>query len=265
MGTKNCNPHKFVKKRGLARIEVLALKDDIQSWLSKGFNPMVIFKMYIEENKISDSYSYETFRRALCATLESQYDRGARKTARQPVSFSSESAHEMNDSGQVVPFAFEDTLVRAHRDEQGNTWFVAKDVCRVLELGNVTEATRGLEEDERCSVILNTPGGPQEMLIISESGLYSLIFRSRKPQARAFRKWVTSEVLPAIRRTGRYAAQASLPDDLANSLPPDVRAQLLACAVEAAKMEKAGPEVVEIYFQHYCQLVCTDRGQKVKQ
>lgn len=104
----------------------------------------------------------------------------------------------------IIPFAFGDELVRAKLDAQGNPWFVAKDVCRVLELGNVTEATRGLDEDERGSEFLNTSGGRQEMLTISESGLYSLIFRSRKDEARAFRRWVTSEVLPTIRRTGSY-------------------------------------------------------------
>lgn len=265
MGTKNCNPRKFVQKRGLARIEVLALKDDIQAWLSKGFSPMVIFKMYLEAKKISDSYSYETFRRALCATFETQYDRSARNTARHPAALNLESMHEMDDSGQLMPFAFEDALVRAIRDELGVPWFVARDVCNVLGLENPRTSLALLDEDEKGVHSVDTLGGTQAMTVVSESGLYSLIFRSRKPQARAFRKWVTSEVLPAIRRTGRYAAQTSLPDDLASSLPPDVRAQLLACAVEAAKMEKAGPEVVEIYFQHYCQLVCTNREQKVKQ
>jgi len=108
----------------------------------------------------------------------------------------------------IIPFAFGDELVRAKLDAQGNPWFVAKDVCRVLELGNVTEATRGLDEDERGSEFLNTSGGRQEMLTISESGLYSLIFRSRKDEARAFRRWVTSEVLPTIRRTGVYRQPA---------------------------------------------------------
>ncbi|MDQ7830669.1 MAG: BRO family protein [Desulfovibrionaceae bacterium] len=109
----------------------------------------------------------------------------------------------------IIPFAFGDELVRAKLDAQGNPWFVAKDVCRVLELGNVTEATRGLDEDERGSEFLNTSGGRQEMLTISESGLYSLIFRSRKDEARAFRRWVTSEVLPTIRRTGVYRQPAA--------------------------------------------------------
>jgi len=89
------------------------------------------------------------------------------------------------------------------RDEQ--PWFVAADVCRVLELANVTEATRSLDGDELDSVIMNSGDQGRKTLIISESGLYTLIFKSRKAEAKKFRKWVTAEVLPAIRRTGGYA------------------------------------------------------------
>jgi len=89
------------------------------------------------------------------------------------------------------------------RDEQ--PWFVAADVCRVLELANVTEATRSLDGDELDSVIMNSGDQGRKTLILSESGLYTLIFKSRKAEAKKFRKWVTAEVLPAIRRTGGYA------------------------------------------------------------
>ena len=104
----------------------------------------------------------------------------------------------------LKPFAFEDDLVRTIVDDKGEPWFVAKDVCAILELGNITEALRPLDDDERGSVTLNTLGGNQDMLTVSESGLYSLIFRSRKPEAKRFKKWVTSEVLPSIRKTGAY-------------------------------------------------------------
>jgi prophage antirepressor-like protein len=82
--------------------------------------------------------------------------------------------------------------------------WIAKDVCEVLGLSDTAVALRGLDEDEKGKCIVPTPGGPQEMLVISESGLYALIFRSRKQKAKAFRKWVTSEVLPEIRRHGAY-------------------------------------------------------------
>lgn len=79
---------------------------------------------------------------------------------------------------------------------------MAKDVCEVLGLGNVTEALRGLDEDEKGVHIIDTPGGKQEMTIISESGLYALVFRSHKPEARAFSKWVRGDVLPTYRQKG---------------------------------------------------------------
>lgn len=101
-------------------------------------------------------------------------------------------------------FDFKSTPVRA-LDRAGQPWFVAADVCRVLDLSNVTESLRGLDEDELTSELLNSDTQARTMRLISESGLYALIFRSRKPEAKAFRKWVTSEVLPAIRRTGGYA------------------------------------------------------------
>jgi len=82
--------------------------------------------------------------------------------------------------------------------------FVAKDVCEILELSNVTEALRSLDPDERGSVILNTPGGPQEMLTVTEPGLYRLVSVSRKPAARVFQRWVFHEVLPALRLHGCY-------------------------------------------------------------
>jgi len=84
-------------------------------------------------------------------------------------------------------------------------WFVAKDVCEILGLSNSRKAVAQLDEDDVTkSYIVDNLGKKQEANIISESGLYALIIRSNKPQARAFRKWVTSEVLPQIRRTGKY-------------------------------------------------------------
>jgi prophage antirepressor-like protein len=105
---------------------------------------------------------------------------------------------------ELQNFAFNDRLVRTTTKDGEPRW-IARDVCAILGLGNVTEALRNLDEDERDSVILNTPGGPQEMTVISEPGLYSLILRSRKPEARQFRRWITHEVIPAIRRTGAYS------------------------------------------------------------
>lgn len=95
-------------------------------------------------------------------------------------------------------------------ERSGQPWFVAADVCRVLELANSRDAVSALDEDEKGVAITDTPGGGQKMQVISESGLYALIFKSRKAQARAFRKWVTAEVLPALRQAGRYEMEREL-------------------------------------------------------
>ena len=90
-------------------------------------------------------------------------------------------------------------------EHNGEPWFVAKDVCEVLGLGNVTEALRGLDEDEKGYFkFLKEPLRKAEsnLLIISESGLYALVFRSHKPEARAFSKWVRGDVLPTYRQKG---------------------------------------------------------------
>lgn len=105
----------------------------------------------------------------------------------------------------VIPFSFETSEVRAISDEQGESWFVATDVAAVLGYRNAPDMTRMLDDDEKGTQIVRTPGGDQELTIISESGLYACILKSRRPEAKAFRKWVTSEVLPALRKTGRYA------------------------------------------------------------
>lgn len=92
----------------------------------------------------------------------------------------------------------------------GQPWFVAKDICDILGLENVTRAVTSLDIDEKRDLTTSKPtGGNQTVRGVNESGMYALIFQSRKPAAREFRKWVTSEVLPSIRRYGRYAAPGS--------------------------------------------------------
>lgn len=84
-------------------------------------------------------------------------------------------------------------------------WFVAKDVCNILGLDNVTMALKKLDEDEKGVNIIETLGGKQEVNTVNESGLYNLIFRSNKEEAKQFKRWVTHEVLPSIRKTGSYS------------------------------------------------------------
>ena len=105
----------------------------------------------------------------------------------------------------IMAFNFSNLSVRVVVRE-GNPWFVAADVCAVLEIQNPTDALTRLEFDER-STLASTEGGPNRN-IISESGLYSLIMTSRKPEARKFKRWITAEVIPAIRRTGSYSVQS---------------------------------------------------------
>ncbi|MBR0096813.1 MAG: Bro-N domain-containing protein, partial [Synergistaceae bacterium] len=94
-------------------------------------------------------------------------------------------------------FDFNENAVRViMKDDQ--PWFVAKDVCEILDIADAHTALRGLDSDEKDRQNLPTPGGEQDMSVINESGLYTLIMRSNKPEAKKFRKWVTSEVLPAI-------------------------------------------------------------------
>ena len=91
-------------------------------------------------------------------------------------------------------------------------WFVAADVCEALTIANHRDAVAKLDEDEKDGVgITDAIGREQETTVINESGLYSLILTSRKPEAKKFKKWVTAEVLPAIRKTGRYEAPIPMP------------------------------------------------------
>jgi prophage antirepressor-like protein len=159
-------------------------------------------------------------------------------------------------SASPIPFAFEDHLVRAVRDARGEPWFVAKDVCRVLEISDHHQAIDSLDDDERGRYNVPTPSGNQEMKTVSESGLYSLIFRSRKPEARRFRKWVTAEVLPSLRRTGAYcrtAARQPQPEERPHLvLKGSLRASALHAAVQVAKMQNGDEQEVERLFARYC-------------
>ena len=112
-------------------------------------------------------------------------------------------------SGQAKEFTFNasNQNIRVQMKD-GEPWFVAKDVCDALTLENSRKATASLDDDEKGVSPIVTPSGTQQMTIVSESGLYNLIFQSRKPEAKAFRKWVTSEVLPTLRKTGRYELQS---------------------------------------------------------
>lgn len=108
-----------------------------------------------------------------------------------------------SDNQALAPFQFENHAMRTVV-ENDQIWFVAKDVCDILEIVDFKQAISRLDDDERGGYKVPTPGGLQETNCINESGLYALVLRSNKPQAKAFRKWITNEVLPSIRKTGGY-------------------------------------------------------------
>ena len=98
----------------------------------------------------------------------------------------------------------------------GEPWFVAADVCRALEIGNPSMAVERLDDDEKGISTIDTLGGKQRMTIINEPGLYSLVLSSRKPEAKAFKRWITHEVIPAIRKYGGYMTKSLLEQVLEN-------------------------------------------------
>ena len=103
-------------------------------------------------------------------------------------------------------FKYENNDVRTV-EMNGEPWFVLKDVCGVLGITDHKVAARRLEQDEECQIpLIDSIGRKQETTVINESGLYNVILRSDKPAAKPFRKWVTSEVLPSIRKNGGYIA-----------------------------------------------------------
>ena len=110
----------------------------------------------------------------------------------------------------LAQFAFQDNQVRVLMVEN-NPWFVALDVCKILDVNNISQALTRLKDYEKSTIITNdVTGRNQELLIISESGLYRLVLTSRKPQAEPFQDWVCQEVLPQIRKTGKYESQPTL-------------------------------------------------------
>jgi anti-repressor protein len=109
-------------------------------------------------------------------------------------------------------FDFEGSKVRIIMDQKNDPWFIATDIAKLLGHESAKDAIRILDEDEKGGHIVPTIRGLQKLTIINESGLYSLIFLSRKLEAKKFKKWVTNDVLPTIRKTGGYGQQVDLGD-----------------------------------------------------
>ena len=132
--------------------------------------------------------------------------------------------------------------IRVTMDEHGEPWFVLNDICTALGITNTRNVAGRLDEDGvRQADTIDNLGRAQKTNVVNEAGLYEVIIRSDKPEAKAFRRWVTSEVLPSIRKHGMYATPATIEDMLAN---PDIMINaLMRLKEERAARAKAEAEV----------------------
>ncbi len=143
---------------------------------------------------------------------------------------------ELQHTQAVSPFNYGDVAVRVVMVD-GEPWFVLADLCKVLELSAVGRVAARLDEGVRQTHTLQTAGGPQQMTIVSESGMYEVVIRSDKPEAVEFRRWITGEVLPQIRKTGGYSTQPALSED-------EIVHQALA--ITARRVEELTERVAEL-------------------
>lgn len=173
----------------------------------------------------------------------------------------------MESQNQLQIYNFQNCAIRTI-EKDGELWWVAKDVCSILDIKNNRDTlSKILDEDEKGVANIYTPGGEQQMTIINEPGLYALIFRSRKPQAKAFKRWVTHEVLPRIRRTGAYFPSAPGGESRGGQAGEiAARLTLLEEEVKRLKLDRAAeqnakrlpgdlpkqPPYVKIYYTRVC-------------
>ena len=139
---------------------------------------------------------------------------------------------------ELQVFFYEGNEVRTVQ-RGGEPWWVLRDVCDILEIGNSGNVAARLDEDEKGIHTVDTLGGKQELTIISESGLYSTILLSRKPEAKKFKRWITHEVLPTIRKHGAYVTSAKL-EEMMND--PDAWIKVLT----SLKDERAAKERLQL-------------------
>lgn len=140
----------------------------------------------------------------------------------------------------LLPFAYGDQPVRVVSID-GEPWFVLADLCKVLDLTQPNKVALRIADDMKGRNRIPTPGGDQEMTIVSEAGMYEVIIRSDKPEAVAFRRWITADVLPAIRKTGGYGTQ---PQQF--QVPQTLPEALRLAADEAERRMLAEAKVAEL-------------------
>jgi anti-repressor protein len=154
----------------------------------------------------------------------------------------------MDTQNALEVFEFDGRQVRIV-EKDGQPWWIAKDVCDVLEHSNSRKAIELLDDDEKGVSKVYTLGGMQDMTVVSESGLYTLITRSNKPEARKFRKWVTSDVLPSVRKFGGYLTGRKIEEILADpdtiiQLARNIKAEKEKCRALEAKIDADRPKVI---------------------
>lgn len=146
---------------------------------------------------------------------------------------------------EIQTFNFNNATLRTLTDENGEPWFVLKDCMSILGLGNPTETVKMFDDDEFSTTeVIDSIGRRQQTYIISEAGLYELVLKSRKPEAKEFKRWVTHEVLPSIRKHGIYATETTIDQILSD---PDFGIKLLTTLKEErAKRIEAENHVKEL-------------------
>jgi hypothetical protein len=175
---------------------------------------------------------------------------------------------------KVTIFQFNEQSFRTIRDEHGNPWFVAKDICDILEINNVTKAMAKIPEHHLTSLQVRAGGQNREMNAVDEAGLYRLVLRSDKPQAEPFMEWVTSEVLPSIGRSGSYSmrephgldlSMEALVARIVTLVVPEVTKQILPLAgkfenqLERTRADFSYYSSVSGFYHFFCQ----EGGQNV--
>lgn len=147
---------------------------------------------------------------------------------------------------ELQTFTYNNIQFRSITKSNGEKWFVLKDVCDILGLGTPARVAERLDDDEKGMSQIHTLGGNQEMTVISESGLYNVILRSDKPEAKPFRKWVTAEVLPSIRKTGSYSVKPEKPSKSLEIKEINAKVRLSNQFLKLSKVETLSAEYKNI-------------------
>lgn len=174
-------------------------------------------------------------------------------------------------STQIVPFSFDGAQVRVVTIDD-EPWFVLADLARVLDIAAPARLAARLDEGVRQTHTLSTPGGPQAMTVVSEAGMYEVVIRSDKPDAARFRRWITSDVLPSIRRTGSYGAPALTGPELLARAVIEAQAMIQAREAEVAELtpraeawDALAATDGDYSMRDAAQILCRDHGVDIGQ